>query len=105
LAVLERGRPGEAYNIGGNNERSNLELTHELLRVTGRGPEMIMRVPDRPGHDRRYAIDASKIERELGWRPSRSAWPDALRRTVEWYRSNEAWWRSLAERHAAARAT
>ena len=105
LAVLERGRPGEAYNIGGNNERSNLELTHELLRVTGRGPEMIRRVPDRPGHDRRYAIDASKLERELGWRPSRSAWPDALRRTVEWYRTNEAWWRSLADRHAAARAT
>jgi dTDP-glucose 4,6-dehydratase len=104
LAVLERGRSGEVFNIGGNNERSNLELTHELLGVVNRGPEFIKRVPDRPGHDRRYAIDASKIERELGWRPSRSAWPDALRRTVAWYRENEAWWRGLAERAAATHA-
>src|SRR6185295_7536578 len=78
LAVMEKGRPGEAYNVGGNNERSNLELTHSILKIMDKGPEMIRPVADRPGHDRRYAIDAAKIERELGWRPSRSAWPQAL---------------------------
>ncbi|MBL8758862.1 MAG: dTDP-glucose 4,6-dehydratase [Phycisphaerae bacterium] len=95
LAVLERGRSGEVYNIGGNNERSNLDLTHSILRVLGKGPEMIKPVADRPGHDRRYAIDAAKIERELGWRPSRSAWPAALEATVNWYRANSAWWKRV----------
>jgi len=95
LAVLERGRSGEVYNIGGNNERSNLELTHMILKIMGKGPEMIRHVPDRPGHDRRYAIDASKIERELGWRPTRSAWPAALEATVRWYVEHPQWWRRV----------
>ncbi len=95
LAVLEKGRSGEVYNIGGNNERSNLELTHMILRIMGKGEEMIRPVPDRPGHDRRYAIDASKIERELGWRPTRSAWPEALEKTVRWYVENPSWWRRV----------
>jgi dTDP-glucose 4,6-dehydratase len=92
LAVLERGRAGEAYNIGGNNERSNIDLTHSILRAMGKEESMIERVKDRLGHDRRYAIDASKIESELGWTPSRSAWPGALEETVAWYRDNRAWW-------------
>ena len=92
VAVLERGEAGEVYNIGGNNERSNLELTHAILDIMGAGEEMIRRVPDRLGHDRRYAIDASKIKRELGWTPSRSAWPGALEQTVAWYRDHPAWW-------------
>lgn len=92
LAVLEKGKPGEAYNIGGNNERSNLELTKSILEIMGRGEEMIRYVQDRPGHDRRYAVDASKIERELGWRPTRSTWPEALESTVAWYRDNRQWW-------------
>ncbi len=92
LAVVERGTSGEVYNIGGNNERSNLELTHTLLDLTGRGKEMIRPVADRLGHDRRYAIDASKIARELGWKPSRSAWPDAMKKTVQWYKDNQPWW-------------
>jgi dTDP-glucose 4,6-dehydratase len=80
------------YNIGGNNERSNLELTHAILSLMGKGPEMIRPVADRLGHDRRYAIDAGRMERELGWRPTRSAWPGALKQTVEWYVHNRPWW-------------
>jgi dTDP-glucose 4,6-dehydratase len=95
LTVLEKGRSGEAYNIGGNNEKSNLELTHAILWLMGKGPEMIKPVADRPGHDRRYAIDASKIKAELGWEPTRSAWPKALESTVRWYVDNQAWWRNV----------
>jgi len=95
LTVLESGSPGETYNVGGNNERSNLELTHSILSIMGMGEDMIQPVADRPGHDRRYAVDASKIDRELGWKPTRSAWPSALETTVNWYRENETWWRNV----------
>ncbi len=95
LTVLEKGRAGEVYNVGGDNERSNLELTHSILSLMGCGEEMIQYVADRPGHDRRYAIDPAKIERELGWRPTRSAWPEALAATIDWYRVNQDWWRRV----------
>jgi len=95
LTVLERGKAGEVYNIGGDNERSNLELTQTILSLMGKGPEMIQYVKDRPGHDRRYAIDSGKIRRELGWQPSRSAWPDALERTVRWYVDHAPWWQRV----------
>lgn len=95
LAVLERGRAGEVYNIGADNEHSNLDLTHTVLRIMGKGTEFIRHVQDRPGHDRRYAIESSKIRQHLGWTPKRSAWPQALESTVEWYRCNEAWWRAI----------
>jgi dTDP-glucose 4,6-dehydratase len=95
LTVLEKGKAGEVYNVGGNNERSNLDLTHTILKLMGHGSEMIQYVPDRPGHDRRYAIDATKIERELGWRPTRSAWPTALENTINWYKANDQWWRRV----------
>jgi dTDP-glucose 4,6-dehydratase len=95
LTVLEKGKSGEVYNIGGNNERSNLELTHGILKIMNKGSEMIQPVADRLGHDRRYAIDASKIARELGWHPTRSAWPGALEKTVSWYVENPNWWRRV----------
>jgi len=95
LAVLEQGQSGQVYNIGGNNERSNLELTHAILGLMGKGSEMIQPVADRLGHDRRYAIDASKIATELGWRPTRSAWPAALEATVKWYVDHPQWWQRV----------
>lgn len=95
LAVLERGTAGEVYNIGGNNERSNLELTHSILQIMGKGKDMIRPVPDRLGHDRRYAIDAGKIERELQWKPTRSAWPGALEATIRWYVDHPQWWQRI----------
>ncbi len=95
LAAFDRGQSGRVYNIGGNNERSNLDLTHSILSVMGHGEEMIEFVQDRPGHDRRYAIDASRIEKELGWTPTRSAWPEALVETIAWYRDNQDWWKRV----------
>jgi dTDP-glucose 4,6-dehydratase len=89
--VLDKGVSGEAYNIGGNNERSNLELTRMLIELCGRDESAIKHVEDRLGHDMRYAIDATKIKRELGWEPTRSAWPEALNETVQWYKDNQTW--------------
>jgi dTDP-glucose 4,6-dehydratase len=93
-AVLKRGRVGEVYNIGGGNERSNLEITRLLLEMLGRDDSFVQRVPDRPGHDRRYAIDSTKIEAELGWRPSID-FEEGLAGTVAWYQTNEGWWRRI----------
>ena len=88
--VWQDGRPGEVYNIGGRCEKTNLELTHELLAALGKPTSLIRYVKDRPGHDRRYAINCSKIERELGWRPSVS-FEQGLRETVAWYQKNAEW--------------
>jgi dTDP-glucose 4,6-dehydratase len=88
--VWRAGRAGEVYNVGGRCEKANLELTHALLDVLGKPSSLIRFVKDRPGHDRRYAIDCSKIERELGWRPE-IRFEDGLRDTVAWYRANGAW--------------
>ncbi|HZY90425.1 MAG TPA: dTDP-glucose 4,6-dehydratase [Gemmataceae bacterium] len=88
--VWREGRPGEVYNVGGRCERTNLELTEALLRATGKPASLIRHVQDRPGHDRRYAIDCSKIERELGWRPA-VPFDEGLRQTVDWYRSHPDW--------------
>jgi dTDP-glucose 4,6-dehydratase len=88
--VWRDGRLGEVYNVGGRCERTNLELTHALLGTLGKPESLIRHVPDRPGHDRRYAVDCSKIERELGW-ASEVPFEQGLRETVEWYRENSDW--------------
>jgi dTDP-glucose 4,6-dehydratase len=90
LAALLRGRAGEVYNIGARNERRNIEVAESVLDLLGRPRALLTYVRDRPGHDRRYAIDPSKAERELGWRP-RETWESGLRKTVGWYRENEEW--------------
>jgi dTDP-glucose 4,6-dehydratase len=89
--VLEKGRSGHVYNIGAENDRPNLEVVHEILRLAGRDHSLIRHVPDRPGHDRRYAMNAAKIRGELGWKPSRN-FEQGLADTVEWYRTNRTWW-------------
>jgi dTDP-glucose 4,6-dehydratase len=89
--VRERGRAGEVYNIGAENDRPNLEVVQDILRLTGRDASLIKHVPDRPGHDRRYAMNAAKIRGELGWRPRRD-FTAGLAETVSWYRDNPSWW-------------
>ncbi|MFZ0414414.1 MAG: dTDP-glucose 4,6-dehydratase [Candidatus Acidiferrum sp.] len=90
LAVLERGRIGEVYNIGGMDLEENLTMVRRILRLTGRPESLLSYVKDRPGHDRRYALNCEKIKVELGWRPSISL-EDGLRRTVEWYQRATQW--------------
>jgi dTDP-glucose 4,6-dehydratase len=92
--VLDAGRPGEVYNIGGSCERTNLEITTAILAHLGKPPSLIRFVPDRPGHDRRYAVDWGKINRELGWRPERSL-AEGLAATVGWYLARRDWWEKL----------
>ena len=91
LLVLEQGRAGEIYNVGSDNESPNLEIVRGLLQILGKGRELIEHVKDRPGHDRRYAIDAGKARAELGWSP-RIAFADGLQKTVAWYLQNRGWW-------------
>ena len=88
--VWREGRVGEVYNVGGRCERTNLDLTHALLEAVGKPRSLIRYVKDRPGHDRRYAIDCSKIERELGWRPQ-VPFEQGLRETVRWYQEHADW--------------
>jgi dTDP-glucose 4,6-dehydratase len=93
LTVLESGRIGETYLIGANGEASNRKVVETLLVAMGREPDDYELVSDRPGHDRRYAIDSSKLSSELGWQPRFSDFEAGLRATVDWYREHEAWWR------------
>jgi len=88
--AFERGRPGAHYNIGARNERRNLEVVTSILDAVGKPHSLIRFVADRLGHDRRYAIDAELVERELGWKPL-TAWEDGLRSTIDWYRTNVDW--------------
>ncbi len=92
--ISQKGKPGETYNVGADNEKTNLELMHKLLEVTDRPKSLITFVTDRPGHDRRYALDTAKIQRELGWKPT-IPFEEGLRKTIQWYVENEPWWRSI----------
>jgi len=93
-AVLMSGQPGEIYNIGGGTELTNMELTLEILSLMGKDESNIEYVADRLGHDSRYSVDTGKVSRELGFRPA-VFWKDGLTQTLEWYKKNESWWRSL----------
>lgn len=94
--ILRKGRDGNIYNIGGNNERSNLQVVKTILCELGKSESLIRFVTDRPGHDRRYAIDSTKIQKELGWTPE-IPFEDGIRKTVEWYVENKPWWRNIGE--------
>jgi dTDP-glucose 4,6-dehydratase len=93
-AALRRGTPGEVYNFGGHAERPNLEMVYSVLDLVQKPRSLIRFVADRPGHDRRYAVDSEKAERELGWR-ARWTLSDGLRETVRWYREHPAWCESV----------
>jgi dTDP-glucose 4,6-dehydratase len=90
-AVLERGRPGEAYNVGGPDECENIEVVRRILSLSGRDESLIEYVRDRPGHDRRYSLSSDKLRDELGWE-AQVHFDEGLERTVAWYRDNEDWW-------------
>ncbi len=93
-AVIQKGQPGEIYNIGGGNEKTNLEIIRKLLELLGKPQSLMQFVTDRPAHDRRYALDCAKIATELGWKSDYS-FEKALSATVDWYLKNESWWRSI----------
>ena len=102
LVALE-GKIGETYNIGGHNEKQNIEVVNTICDILddvqpkdSKYSEQITYVTDRPGHDMRYAIDASKIERELGWSPQET-FESGIRKTVEWYLNNEGWWKAVLD--------
>jgi dTDP-glucose 4,6-dehydratase len=94
-AVLNKGTAGEVYNVGGNNEMTNRQIVETILREMGKSwEEGVQYVKDRPGHDRRYAIDASKIKRELGWEPKHK-FADAIKTTIQWFKDHQDWWRAI----------
>lgn len=92
--ILESGKIGEVYNIGGHNEKTNLEVVKTVLSILGKSEDLITYVKDRPGHDMRYAIDPTKIKNELGWYPE-TTFEEGIKKTVEWYLSNKEWWENI----------
>ena len=95
--ILTRGRIGETYLIGADGEKNNIDVLREILRAMGQPEDAFDWVRDRPGHDRRYAIDSTKLRRELGWRPRHTDFAEGLADTIAWYRDNEDWWRPAKE--------
>ena len=103
--ILQRGRPGEVYNIGGHNERRNIDVVRLICHGVGKPESLIRHVADRKGHDLRYAIDPAKIHRELGWLPQ-TPFEEGMRRTIDWYQHNRSWWEEIVSgeyRHYYAR--
>ena len=92
--ILHNGREGEVYNIGGHNERTNLEVVKTILRELGKPESLITFVKDRPGHDRRYAIDPTKISNELGWKPE-TDFDSGIKKTIQWYLNHKPWWENI----------
>ncbi|MGB4466036.1 MAG: dTDP-glucose 4,6-dehydratase [Eubacteriales bacterium] len=92
--IIHKGREGEIYNVGGHNERTNLEVVKTILKALNKPESLITFVKDRPGHDMRYAIDPTKIHNELGWLP-KTKFDDGIKQTVEWYLNNRSWWENI----------
>jgi dTDP-glucose 4,6-dehydratase len=92
--VLHNGRDGEVYNVGGNNERTNIHIVKTILEQLGKPESLIKYVTDRPGHDRRYAIDATKLRTELGWKP-KYTFETGIKQTIDWYLNNQEWWQKI----------
>lgn len=92
--IIREGREGEVYNVGGHNEKSNLDVVKIILKALGKSEDLITFVKDRPGHDRRYAIDPTKIHNELGWLPQ-TKFEDGIAKTIEWYLANKDWWQEI----------
>ncbi len=97
--ALHTGTPGEVYNVGGENDRPNLEVVHLLLKMLGKDESLIHYVKDRPGHDRRYSLDCTKMG-GLGYHPEQGRFEERLQETVDWYKANEPWWRAIKEKQA-----
>ena len=92
--IIHNGSIGEVYNVGGHNERTNLEVVKTILSELGKGEELIHYVTDRPGHDQRYAIDPAKIEQELGWKPA-TKFDQGIKQTIQWYLEHREWWEHI----------
>ncbi|MBQ7478797.1 MAG: GDP-mannose 4,6-dehydratase, partial [Selenomonadaceae bacterium] len=92
--ILRKGRVGETYNIGGHNERRNIDVVRTILKELGKPESLIEYVEDRKGHDRRYAIDPTKIHEELGWEPA-TKFDEGIKRTIQWYLANKSWWEDI----------
>ena len=92
--IIHNGRIGEVYNIGGHNERTNLEVVKTIIRVLGKDESLISYVKDRAGHDLRYAIDPTKIHTELGWLPA-TPFDEGIKKTIQWYLDNAIWWQNV----------
>ena len=92
--IIRNGRVGEVYNIGGHNERTNLQVVKTIIKELGKSEDLIQYVTDRAGHDMRYAIDPTKISNELGWEPT-TTFDDGIKRTIKWYLDNKEWWENI----------
>ncbi|MEW6040818.1 MAG: dTDP-glucose 4,6-dehydratase [Elusimicrobiota bacterium] len=95
--ILTDAIPGEIYNVGGSNEITNIEITQKILSILGKSENLIKKVKDRPGHDRRYSLDCAKIKSTLGWKPKHT-FESALKDTIEWYKNNVSWWEAIKNR-------